>query len=43
MNGYKICVENTGDYNDKYYTLHLSQIVVKEVINKYILLFDCAS
>jgi hypothetical protein len=41
VNRYTICVENRGDYVDKWYTLHLSEIVVSEVINKLTLLFDC--
>jgi hypothetical protein len=39
---YKICVEKRGDDGDKSYTLNLSQFGVKEIINKFTLLFDCA-
>ena len=34
--------KNRGDYVEKWYTLHLSQIVVHVVISKFNLLFDCA-
>jgi hypothetical protein len=32
-----------ADYFGKWYTLHLSQIAVHKVINKFTLLFDSAS
>ena len=33
VNCYTICFEKRGDYVEKWYTLHLSQSVVHEVIN----------
>jgi len=44
VNRYILYVEKgVGDYVDKWYTLHLSQVVVHEVISKFTLRFDPAS
>jgi hypothetical protein len=42
VNCYRIYIEKRGDYTEKWYTLHFSQIVVHEVINKFTLLSDSA-
>lgn len=39
---YIILKKKGGDYFEKWYTLHLSQIVVHVVISKLTLLFDCS-
>jgi len=36
VNHHTICVEKWGDYIEKWYSLHLSQNVAHEVINKSI-------
>jgi hypothetical protein len=44
INHYTICKKKVGDdYVEKWYALHLSQIVVDEVFNKFTSLVDCAS
>jgi len=44
INHYTVCLKKRGcDYVQKRYTLHLSQIVVDEVFNKFTSLVDCAS
>ena len=37
---YAICFEERGDYVEEWYTLHVSQIVVREIINKFTILFE---
>jgi hypothetical protein len=43
VNCYTMCVKKRGDYVKKWHILRLPQIVVYEVINKFILLYDCVS
>jgi site-specific DNA-adenine methylase len=42
VNCWTICNKRVGDYVEKLYLLHFSQIVVQEVINQFTLLFDPA-